>query len=681
MLGKALTTAAAGSAGAASGLGIEDVFSTYLYTANGSTQTLTNGIDLAGEGGMVWCKRRDGGSHGIFDTERGIYKILYPSYAYGEDNLTTTVTAFNSDGFSTGAQGIVNASSINYASWTFRKAPGFFDVVTYTGNSTAGRTISHNLGSTPGFIITKRVDGTANWLCYHRSLGFGNGTDSDTNYIVLNSDSASNGFGTAGVIVAADSSTFTPGASANFSGATYVAYIFAHDEQIFGENGNESVIQCGSYTGNGSSTAGPIVNLGWEPQWLMIKNTSTAGTYWTIVDNMRGFSYGENKWLYPNTTDAEGTATQTIIPLATGFQVNNVGTFVNSSGSNYIYIAIRRGPMKTPTDATKVFSAQAPGTNGTGFSPIINDMVISGFRNTGGSTSTWQVVDRLRGALAPFPSYTTGATAPNPFIKTDTTDVETTSGCRIGAIPFTSGGNGNVFPIVIPDGGFVTNGHVDYFFRRAPGFFDVVAYSADGFGFSQTINHNLGVVPELIIVKHRSGGSFGNTDWLVYSASLGNASGLSLNLTSNSFSTNAWGIEYSSPPTSTQITLGNYVSSVNGANGKYVGYLFATLSGVSKVGSYTGTGTGTTQQIDCGFAAGARFVLIKRTDSTGDWYVWDTARGIVSGNDPYLLLNSAAAEVTTTDYIDPYSAGFEISSSAPAAINASGGDFIFLAIA
>jgi hypothetical protein len=100
---------------------------------------------------------------------------------------------------------------------------------------------------------------------------------------------------------------------------------------------------------------------------------------------------------------------------------------------------------------------------------------------------------------------------------------------------------------------------------------------------------------------------------------------------------------------------------------------------VSKVGSYTGSGT--TKDIDCGFTNGARFVLIKRTDSTGDWYLWDTARGIVSGNDPFLLLNSTVAEVTNTDYIDPLSSGFQISSTAPAAINASGGSFIYLAIA
>jgi hypothetical protein len=87
------------------------------------------------------------------------------------------------------------------------------------------------------------------------------------------------------------------------------------------------------------------------------------------------------------------------------------------------------------------------------------------------------------------------------------------------------------------------------------------------------------------------------------------------------------------------------------------------------------------QTINCGFTGGARFVMIKRIDSTGDWYVWDSARGIVAGNDPYLLLNSSAAEVTNTDFIDTLSTGFEISSTAPAAINANGGTFVYLAIA
>jgi hypothetical protein len=132
---------------------------------------------------------------------------------------------------------------------------------------------------------------------------------------------------------------------------------------------------------------------------------------------------------------------------------------------------------------------------------------------------------------------------------------------------------------------------------------------------------------------------------------------------------------------STTITLQGMggTNAINASGQTYVAYLFATCAGVSKVGSYTGTGT--TQTINCGFTAGSRFVLIKRTDSTGDWYVWDSARGIIAGNDPYLLLNSTAAEVTGTDYVDTANVGFEISSTAPAAINANGGTYIFLAIA
>ena len=73
--------------------------------------------------------------------------------------------------------------------------------------------------------------------------------------------------------------------------------------------------------------------------------------------------------------------------------------------------------------------------------------------------------------------------------------------------------------------------------------------------------------------------------------------------------------------------------------------------------------------------------MIKRTDSTGDWYLWDSARGIVAGNDPYTLLNDTAAEVTNTDYIDPLASGFTVTSSAPAALNNNGGTYIFYAIA
>jgi hypothetical protein len=211
---------------------------------------------------------------------------------------------------------------------------------------------------------------------------------------------------------------------------------------------------------------------------------------------------------------------------------------------------------------------------------------------------------------------------------------------------------------------------VAHFFRRAPSFFDEVCYT--GTGSNRTISHNLGVVPELIFVKGRSGA----TDWQAYSSALANTEYLVLNTTAaKATGATRWN---STTPTSSVFSLGT-AADVNTNAATYVAYLFATCAGVSKVGSYTGTAT--TLQIDCGFTAGSRFVMIKRTDSTGDWYVWDSARGIIAGNDPYLRLNSTDVEITSTDYVDTYAAGFELSSTAPAALNASGGTYIFLAIA
>jgi hypothetical protein len=164
---KKLLQAAAGNAGES--LYVEDVFSTYLYTGNSSTQTITNDIDLDGEGGMVWIKNRSGAGyeHEVSDTERGVIptgRALNTND--NQANQPGDLTSFTSSGFGLSyntANG--NASGQDYASWTFRKAEKFFDVVTYTGNGTATNNISHNLGDVPGFIVVKRTDSDWKLVC------------------------------------------------------------------------------------------------------------------------------------------------------------------------------------------------------------------------------------------------------------------------------------------------------------------------------------------------------------------------------------------------------------------------------------------------------------------------------------------------------------------------------------
>jgi hypothetical protein len=210
--------------------------------------------------------------------------------------------------------------------------------------------------------------------------------------------------------------------------------------------------------------------------------------------------------------------------------------------------------------------------------------------------------------------------------------------------------------------------YINWFFGRAPGFFDEVCYN--GNSSTQTVTHNLAAVPELMIVKIRNGVS----GWPVYSSAVGNTKLLRLNTTSAESVDNVWA---NTTPTASSFTVGNN-GDVNQSGGTYVAYLFASCPGVSKVTNFTGTGA--LQTINCGFTSGARFVLIKRTDSTGNWFVWDSSRGLSSSNDPYLLLNSTAAEVTTTNWVDTTSTGFQVTAASGNDVNISGASYIALAI-
>jgi hypothetical protein len=200
---------------------------------------------------------------------------------------------------------------------------------------------------------------------------------------------------------------------------------------------------------------------------------------------------------------------------------------------------------------------------------------------------------------------------------------------------------------------------------------DVVCYT--GNGVARTLSHNLTTVPQIMIVKNRAGVT---RDWAVYTAPTAATNFMYLNATDASGASNTmWN---DTTPTSSVFTVGTNVRT-NSNTQTYIAYLFATCTGVSKVGSYTGNGT--TQTIDCGLTAGARFVLIKRTDSTGDWYVYDTARGMTTLTDPYWLTNSGAAEVATLGSVTTVATGFAVNATILAAINTNAATYIFLAIA
>ena len=633
---------------------IEEVFSTYLYQADGSsTQTINNGIDLSGKGGLVWIKSRSNATGNVLvDTVRGSPNVIQSNTTNAQASWTNEFGSFSSTGFTVPYNtiyGETNFQTRTYTSWTFRKQPKFFDVVTYSGDGNTFQTINHNLGSTPGCIIVKQTNsGSTNWVVYHRSIG--------TDTLRLNLTNAKTGLGGAMLPSSTSVDFYGSGGSdpLNASGGTYVAYLFAHNAGGFGLTGTDNVISCGSYTTNASAVGS--ATLGYEPQFLMVKRATGVGE-WYIVDNMRGWGMTQAPTLRPNSSgieDATGFG-GSLIPTATGFEDN--GAIATSS--TLIYIAIRRGPMKVPTSGTSVFLPQTrTGTDsGTvtvsniGFTP---DLAIIQAR--GSNQGVFE--DRLRGNFALFSPQTNAES---------NTGVEGASGQQGWAFNASTGyGNGN-------------DNYINYFLKRAPGYFDEVCYSGNS---AQTAyNHNLGVAPELVIVKVRNVSGESWPVWCIYGTQQ-NSWATILDGTNpyQNRGANLWGTNPVAAPsmTSTTFRLGNN-DAVNVSGNTYVAYLFATAAGVSKVGSYTGNGS--TQTINCGFTGGARLVLIKRTDSTGDWYVYDTARGMTVLTDPYLLLNQTVAETATLGSVTTVSTGFAVNASILAAINTNAASYIFLALA
>ena len=646
-IARMMQQATAGAGGA--GLDVDEVFRTYLYDGTSSSLTINNGIDLSGEGGLTWIKARNFGSsnHALFDTARGGGSYLQANETLAQETPGSAPLTFNSNGFTINTQADSwNGTYYNneYVSWTWRKAKKFFDIVTYTGNGSA-RTISHNLGSVPGMIIIKSTTSQEDWVVYHRSLGGGYYSKlQDTAQFLGVNTSVFNG-------TDATDSVFSVGNSSksNGSGQTYVAYVFAHNNNDggFGPNADQDIIKCGSYTGNDNTSS---INLGFEAQWLLIKNASSAAN-WELFDVMRGMAVGTNgvaATLKTNQNNAEYVypSNAGIYPTANGFDIDSSQSNFNGAGYTYIYMAIRRGSLTSPTLGTQVFAADLGDTSSVPqfVSNFPVDMAI--LRDINGSDSA-QVSSRLTGT-AYMTANSNGSENNNSYYEWD-----------------------------FHTGYFSTALNTDYFawmWKRAPGYFDVVCY--DGSNSNSTINHNLGVAPEMIWVKRRDVSS---GHWRVFIPSLSGI--LKLNGTDALDTSNAkyyFGDNNNIiAPTATQFTVTPQTGNVNTNSSRYVAYLFATLAGVSKVGSYTGNGSA--QNIDCGFSNGARFVLIKNSSLTSNWVLVDSVRGLVSGNDKWLALESTASQYTY-DLIDPYSSGFALAAG-ETNVNTTGSTYIFYAIA
>ena len=809
---------------------VDDIFSTFLYTGTSSARSINNGIDLAGEGGMVWTKSRSHGlDHYLGSPALGTNKVLRTNTSGSLDSgYSSNFTAFNNNGFSLGSDGITNSNNYTYSSWSFRKAKGFFDVVTYTGNGNTPQAIAHNLGSMPGMVIVKKTSGSGDWMVWHRDLGA-------SSRLELNAPNAS-GSGVWGSTEPTSTHFYVAGSAATgANGATYVAYLFAGGEStaatarsvdfdgsndnlsiadspdwalgqtftiefwiypdnnshyggivsqtnmsssgwyiylnqtkvdfhdyngnqclgvsnsikagqwthcalvnnsgtaqwyingtpngspstvnignyslnleigdtdssnyfngkisnlrvvkgtavytssfrpptepltnitntkllccnnssvtgstvapgtissggsptastdspfddpaahVFGESESESVIKTGSYVGG---SAGLEVNVGFEPQFLLIKNSTSGSTNWLMVDTMRGIvTGGSDERLYANESSAE-SAYDWVDVTSTGFKLPTVTTSVNAS-STYIYVAIRRpdGYVGKPRTATELFAMDTG--NGNSSIPVFDSgfpVDLALYRQPG-TSENWWTATRLTGT---------------DYLATNTNDAKGT-------------GVENTWDSNVGWGkqGF-NNSYQSWMWKRHAGF-DVVNYK--GTQTVRQIRHSLNKPVEMMWIKNRDR----SYSWYVYHKGLNGGSNpeqkyIRLNDTYGEVTSSSYWND--TAPTSSAFTLGTGAAA-NETGDDFIAMLFASVSGISSVGSFTGNGTSgsSTQTISTGFAP--RFLIIKNTTDANSWFVADTVRGWASGDDQLLMLDSNSGQLAI-DWGVPTSSGFTL---------------------
>jgi len=647
-------------------------FNVVLYTGTGSAQSIT-GVGFKPD--MVWIKDRiQAYSHNITDTTRGTSKQIFPNSSNAQDTTyTNRVTSFDADGFTIGNDNYVNTNGNTFVAWCWKANGGTtssntdgnitstvqvneqagFSIIQYTSPSSPSSStdrVGHGLGTTPAMVIVKRTDGVEDWYIWHKELG-GGGSGALNKFLRFNTDAqatASNLFNTVNSTVVNLSYTST-------GNLQNIAYAFAEVEGFS---------KFGSYTGNGS-TNGPIVETGFEPAFIMFKQTNDIAN-WCIVDNKRSTTNPRNKTLRANSDASEATvgSTQLVVDfLSNGFQLKQAGGN-NVNGGTFIYIAFASDPSAAPVLADSFANKLYTGTGvdglavtGLGFQP---SMV---WIKNRGLVRDHNLADIVQGVSREITPNTTEAQENRSVTSFDS------DGFTLDSASGNYNANGdnyvawnwkaNPIPNINTDGTIQSIAAAN----QAAGF-SIVSYTGDGTSGS-TVGHNLGTTPEVVIYKRLDA----TASWIFKSTLLNTDDYLALNLTDQVFSDS--GVFWNgTAPTSTVFTLGNSAS-VNTSSANYIAYCFASISGFSKFGTYTGNGS--TQSIT-GLGFQPNWVLIKEMSASESWRVFDSARGATKR----LFPNTNSAESTAADSLTAFdSDGFSLGSSA--GVNQNTQTYIYMA--
>ena len=619
---------------------LDKVFKQQQYIGTGNQITVNNGIDIATDGALVWIKRRDSYSHFWFDTERGTTKALSPNLTNATINEANGVNNFNSTGFKIGtngsSDGAFNATDQEYQSFTFKKQAGFFDIVKYSGNNETAFNVSHNLGVKPGAILLKDYSYANKWYWWSKGM--------DTNMNLkfnTNSEISTDSSYDLGADLTSTTFRVPTGSEVNYSSSNYIAYLWADGDeaaaQIFGETKDKPLTKMGSYTGTGGHLD---VNIGFEPQWLLIKRFDANETeHWFIFDTFKGWSNSRPQATLIQKITNQGEFTESssfsFTTTATGFRWDSGRSDYNANNGKYLYMAIRRPdnyvaePETTATNLYHAVVGQSSSAKPDFLAPFAVDFT---FMKKVAATQEWNLSTRATSS---------------GYLQTNNTNAE-------------SAGNDD-FSFDYENGwgkaGWSTDRQA-WMFKRGQGL-ETVVYKGTGAAGLQ-VAHNLNGVPEMIWTKNRDiGNQYAN--WGVGHKDLdgGNAPWTHYLYLNKNEGQGDWdGMWNDTAPTATHFTVGQGSSSSNGNGQEMLAILFRSVDGISKVGSYTGNGTSTGPVISLGFEP--RLLIIKNADSTGNgWAVLDTVRGLGTSSQIRVWLDGDYAQDSGNNYVTTTSTSFQ----------------------
>ena len=660
-------------------------FGILTYTGDGANPRSITGLGFKPD--LLWIKKRNSADDNVwFDSSRGAQKeIISNSTAAEATKSGDAIISFDSDGFTTGNNGAINANGDTYVAWCWKANGGTtssntegsrsstvqantkagFSIVQWTGDGNTA-TIGHGLSAAPELIIVKTRTATSDWPIYSSGL------TSAAYRMLLNSTIGENTTNDEWNSTDPTSTVFSVGNGGNVSGSgqDFIGYCF---HSVAGYS------KVGSYTGNGTTQT---INTGFKPAWILIKST-VGNDNWRLYDTTRGITAGG--YLEPNKTDAEDTANAPNFNIfSNGFEITAGGTTVgnNANGNLYTYYAFASDPStSTPTLNNSFNTMLYEGTRadlsigGIGFQPsLVWIKVLDQAREHIWSDSNRGVNLELSSSdSAAEEARGVGAFNTQVYTYTDTL-VGTNNGFYLDDSTPNYNGDGenfvawvwksNPIPTVNTDGTIQSVVSAN----QAAGF-SIVKYDGNG-NTLQTVGHGLSSAPELVIIKDRTQAEqwnvFGGTVWdrINLDSTLGDrADGYACTFNSTNLEL----------PQNGQHANGQW----NASGRNYIMYCWQSISGYSAIGTYSGTGAaGNTVTI--GFEPS--WIMIKRSDSSGGWLIFDSKRNTSNPRNNRLEANNTSAEQTgsATKFVDFDATSFEPQIS-DSEINASGGTYVYMA--